>query len=265
MKIICVDDEELVLDLVVYMCNNLPNVSTVRGFTDPLKAIEEQKSEPADIALLDIDMPVMNGITLAVKLKDIHPDTAVIFLTGYSNYALEAFRVHANGYLLKPLDKERLVEEIGYAMEKKGVKKYPDFFAKTFGDFDFLAHGSPVSFSRQKSKELLAFLIDKRGSGVTRAAAFAALYEDEIYDRRRQKQFDVIVRSLRDTLEECGAKHLLVIKSGELRINPGLLECDLYRLLDGDARAVNAYRGEYMSAYPWASITEAFLDRNTKK
>ena len=39
------------------------------------------------------------------------------------------------------------------------------------------------------------------------------------------------------------------------------IDCDLYRLLEGDADAINSYRGEYMSSYPWASLTEAYVDR----
>ena len=55
------------------------------------------------------------------------------------------------------------------------------------------------------------------------------------------------------------------MKAGELRINPELLDCDFYRLLVGDTEAINAYRGEYMSTYSWASITEAFIERHAEK
>jgi len=265
MRIICVDDEELILNLVVYMCEQLPQVDEVKGFSSANKALEYMKNNRADIALLDIDMPEMNGINLAVKLKQLNPDIAVIFLTGYSQYAVEAFKIHANGYLLKPINKERLQEEINYAVSEKRPAKYPHIFAKTFGVFDFFVDGKPVRFSRSKAKELLAFLIDKQGAGVKRAVAFSALYEDELYDRKMQKQFDVIVQSLKATLKDSGVGDVLDIKSGELRVNPDLIECDLYRLLEGDAQAVNSYRGEYMTTYYWASLTEAFIDNSISR
>jgi len=262
MKIICVDDEELVLNLVVHLCNRLPQVSDTKGFSNPLEALDYLKDNRADIAFLDIDMPEMNGIALAVKIKELNPDTAIVFLTGYSQYAIEAFKIHANGYLLKPIEKEKLEDEINHALVAKKSFKYPHIFARTFGVFDFYVDGNPVHFSRSKSKELLAYLIDKQGAGVKRAVAFAAIYEDEQYDRKMQKQFDVIVHSLKDTLAQNGVEEILEIKSGEMRVNPDLFECDLYRLLAGDAQAINYYRGEYMTTYYWASLTEARIDNS---
>ncbi len=265
MKIICVDDEELVLNLVVYLCEKIPQISDVKGFTSSLKALDYLKDNQADIAFLDIDMPEMNGITLAVKIKELQPDISVVFLTGYSKYAVEAFKIHANGYLLKPVEKEKLENEINHILYEKDSIKYPHIFAKTFGVFDFLIDGNPVRFARSKSKELLAFLIDKQGAGVKRAVAFAALYEDELYDRKMQKQFDVIVHGLKKTLAENGVEDILDIKSGELRVKPEMFECDLYRLLGGDAQAVNSYRGEYMTTYYWANLTEAYIDNSVFK
>ena len=107
----------------------------------------------------------------------------------------------------------------------------------------------------------MAFLIDRQGAGVKRAEAFAVLYEDKQYDRKMQKQFNVIVNSLKVTLEENGAGEVFEIRSGEQRVNPTLLNSDLFRLLDGDAEAVNAYRGEYMSTYSWASLREPFIEK----
>lgn len=262
MRVICVDDEELLLNLVVYMCEQLPPVTEVKGFTQAADALAYLEQENADIALLDIDMPEMNGIRLAVKIKELHPDTAIIFLTGYSHYAVEAFKIHAQGYLLKPINEERLAEEVTYALRGKAPSAMPHIFARTFGTFDFLVDGKPLHFSRLKAKELLAFLIDKRGAGVSRAEVFAAMYEDSLYDRKMQKQLDVIIRSLKNTLAENGVGEVFEMKAGELRIQPALIECDLYRLLDGDVQVINSYRGEYMDTYHWARLTEAFIDRN---
>ncbi len=261
MKIICVDDERFVLKLVVHLCEEMPQISEVVSFSSSLEALEYLKNNSADLALLDIEMPKMNGITLAVKIKELHPDISVVFLTGYSNYALEAFKIHANGYIMKPIEKEKLVAEIDHALSSKGSTKYPHIFAKTFGEFEFMIDGKPMHFTRSKSKELLAFLIDKQGAGVKRANAFAALYEDALYDRKMQKSFNVIVHSLKTTLGENGIGEIFEMNSGELRINPELFECDLYRLLEGDVQTVNAYRGEYMTTYYWASLTEANIDK----
>lgn len=265
MRIVCVDDEKLVLDFVCYICKQLPEIDDVIGFASPIKALEWLKENNADLAILDIDMPQMDGINLAVQIKQQAPKTAIIFLTGYSQYAVEAFSIHAHGYLLKPINKEQLACEVQYALSAKTPENYPHIFARTFGEFDLLVDGSPVHFSRSKAKELLAVLVDAKGCNISRAAAFAKLYEDTPYDRKMQKQFDVIIRSLKDTLKQNSVEEIFELKTGELRVNTNVFECDLYRLMNGDATAINSFNGEYMSAYTWASFTEAQIEKRIEK
>ncbi len=137
----------------------------------------------------------------------------------------------------------------------------PRIRVKTFGNFEIFVDGETLSFHRQRAKEVLAYLVDRQGSGVSRAEIFAALYEDEEYDRSYQKQLDVIIRSLKDTLKENHISRLLEIKGGLLRIVPEMMDCDLYRFFEGDKKAIDSYRGEYMSSYEWAMMTEAYIDQ----
>ena len=261
MKAICVDDEPLVLNLAVSLCRELPELREVQGFTRASDALEYLSANSADLALLDIDMPDMDGLLLAAKLKELQPDLAIIFLTGYAQYAVDAFQLHASGYLLKPINRERLAAEVSYAASQHRSRTPPRILARTFGSFELLLDGTPVSFGRSKAKELLAYLIDRQGGRISRAEAFAVLWENGNYDRSMQKQLDVIIRSLRDTLQQYGISEMFEIKSGVMRVFPERFECDLYLFLRGDMAAVNAYRGEYMSSYPWASITEAYMTR----
>ena len=261
MKAICVDDEALILNMIVTLCRDLPQLDEVQGFSDTAEAISWVEEHSIDIALLDIDMPKMNGINLAVKIKSICPDASIIFLTGYSDYAYEAFGVHASGYLLKPINREKLEKEVEYALSRKKSKpKTASHIAvRTFGEFDVFVDGKVVNFKRAKSKELLAYLVDRKGGGVSRATAFSVLWEDEVYDRSRQKHVDVIVRSLRETLKEYGISEILSIDKGLLRVVPERIDCDLYRSIDGDVEMINRYRGEYMNQYSWAEGTEGFI------
>ena len=267
MRAICVDDETLILNMIVTLCRDLPQLSEVQGFSDAEEALRWVQDNPIDIALLDIDMPKLNGINLARKLKNICPDAAVIFLTGYSDYAYQAFGVRASGYLLKPINRDKLEKEVDFAISRK--KKSPERTAhisvRTFGEFDVFVDGKVVNFKRAKSKELLAYLIDRNGGGVSRATAFSILWEDEIYDRNRQKHVDVIVRSLRETLKDYGISEILSIDKGLLRILPEKIDCDLYRFIDGDIEIINSYRGEYMNQYSWAGATEGFITTHLKE
>ena len=130
---------------------------------------------------------------------------------------------------------------------------------RTFGNFDVYVDGRPVSFKLAKSKELLAYLVDRQGSGVSRAELFAAVWEDRLYDRKQQKQFDVYIRSLRETLREYGIPEIMEMEKGTLRVRPDTFLCDAYLFYSGDSNSINAYRGEYMSSYSWANMTEAIL------
>ncbi len=259
MTAICVDDEKLQADHVTKLCRALPMIDEALAFSSPFAALTWLESHTADLALLDIDMPGMDGMELAARIKERCPRTAIVFLTGYSQYAVDAFALHVSGYLLKPVDPERLAEEAAYALSGRREERHETIEARTFGSFELFADGSPVLFRQAKCKELLAYLVDRRGSSVTRPEAFAILWEDRLYDRPMQKQFDAIIRSLRDSLRERGAESILEIKGGTLRVCPERFGCDLFRFCRGEADAVNAFRGEYMSGYAWASMTESYM------
>lgn len=261
MRVICVDDEYLIVAEVTAQCKKLAPVEEVLGFTEAGEALAYCRDHRVDLALLDIDMPGMDGIELAAAIRKLHPDTAIVFLTAYSQFALKAFSVHASGYLLKPVEPDQLAEEIAYASQRKGRKPMAPVEVKTFGGFDLFVDGEQVAFRKAKSKELLALLVDKQGSSVTRAEAFAILWEDRKYDRSMQKQLDVIIRTLRDTLVACGAQAMFSLKKGTMRVVPETFSCDVYRFYEGDPVALNSFRGEYMSAYSWASVTEGYLAR----
>lgn len=265
MNAICVDDEAQVLRHIVDSCQKTHLLNDVRGFTQPREALEWAASHPVDLALLDIDMPNMNGLELAKELRQLRPQISIIFITAYSQYSLDAFDVHPTSYLLKPFDQVRLNKEVEYALSVRAERKPTHIAVQTFGHFEILVDGNTLSFRRSKSKELLAYLVARKGAGVTRQDAFAALWEDREYDVSMQKQMDVVIRSLRDTLQSSGIGGLFELRNRNLRIRPELIDCDMYRFLDGDEDAVNAYFGEFMSQYAWASAMEAQLTRIQNK
>jgi len=261
MKMICVDDESRALKYTVSQCGKLPQIEEVTGFTRASEALAWAEKHPVDVALLDIDMPDMNGIALGVKLKQLNPETAIVFLTAYKEFAFDSFEARPSGYLLKPATQEEVEREISYAVSRLTEKHYARIYARTFGSFDLMVDGKAVVFSRSRAKEILAYLIDRQGEGVSRTDVFAALWGDRMYDYSMQKQLDVYIRSLRETLRAQNAEEIFDLNRGVLRVFPDKFECDMYQLLAGDAGAMNAYRGEYMRTYGWASETEALLSR----
>lgn len=261
MRVVCVDDERLLMEDTVAMCLEMPEISEAKGFVSAADALEWIKTNPVDVALLDIDMPRMNGLELAARIKEASPDTAIIFVTGFSQYAVDAFAVRASGYLMKPVSREALETEIRYVRSDKPPKSDGHITVKTFGAFDVFKDGKPIKFKMAKCKELLAYLVDRQGGSVTRAELSSVLWEDRLYDRKQQKYLDVYIRALKDTLAEYGISEIFEMQGGTLRVLPETFTCDAYRFIAGESDAVNAYRGEYMNAYSWASITEGLLFR----
>lgn len=267
MNAICVDDEELILTRTVSLVNKTKLFDNVRAFMEPEEAISYLDKDHAELALLDIDMPQMGGLELAEKLKEKNPGIKVIFLTGYSEYAIDAYAMHATGYLLKPVGYDKLLSELQYALgSAAGTAQAPENSEKanrvkieTFGYYNILVDGKPVAFKRNKAKELTACLVDRRGQFVSRKDIFYILWEDDDYDRAKQKYLDTIIRSLKETLDEYGISDIFETESGMMRIVPEKVDCDLFRFLDKDKAAIDSFRGEYMNSYSWASETEGYL------
>lgn len=102
MRIIAVDDERLALEALVSSIVKAVPDAAVHGFRDPAEAMDFLRSHICDVAFLDIRMRGISGLELARRIKELHGSTNIVFVTGYSEYALDAFRVYASDYLLKP-------------------------------------------------------------------------------------------------------------------------------------------------------------------
>ncbi|MBR5448360.1 MAG: response regulator [Clostridia bacterium] len=109
---IAVDDEALMLGALVAAVEASPDVADVIGFSDCEAALEYVKSTPIDVAFLDINMRGMGGLALAEKIIAARPYCKIVFCTGYEEYAIPAFKLHASGYLMKPVSAEDVQVEI---------------------------------------------------------------------------------------------------------------------------------------------------------
>lgn len=126
LKCAIVDDESFAIELLSDHIKLLPDLTLAKTFTNPVSALLSiQQSDEIDILFLDIDMPEITGLELAAKLRS--RVKFLIFTTAFSKYALEAFGVKANDYLLKPIDKKSFIESIQAitAAESKKTRDRP--------------------------------------------------------------------------------------------------------------------------------------------
>ncbi|MCL1941455.1 MAG: response regulator [Synergistaceae bacterium] len=260
MRVIAVDDEHLALKNTERAIKAAIPDCELTCFGAPSKALTYAAENQVDVAFLDIEMGGMSGLQLAKRLKDINGKTNIIFVTGYSDYAMEAFAMHVSGYILKPVSAKAISAAMGQL--RYPVSHSPDkrLRVQTFGNFEVFVDEKPLSFARSKTKELLAYLVSRRGAQCSNNEVIAVIWEDKEDSPALQSQFRHLVSDLTRKLASAGLEGALTKRRGYLGIMPEKFACDLYDFCDGSSGAVNKYAGEFMAQYSWAEFTNAYLD-----
>lgn len=256
MKMIAVDDEKLALEGLLDAIGKVVPDAEVSGFRKTKEALEYVKQEGCDVAFLDIEMRGMSGLEFAKLLKGVNPQVNVIFTTGYGEYAGDAFGMHASGYVMKPVTPEKIkkeLDELRFPIADKNEKR---LCVQAFGNFEVLVDGSPVRFQYTKTKELLAYLVDRNGALCSNREIIAALWEDDDEDGSGHVSYMKNIRSdLLSTLEQVGCADVVVRQRGQMGIIPEKMKCDYFDYLKGLEEGVRAFRGEYMTQYSWGEYT----------
>lgn len=251
MNVILVDDERLILLGQTAMVQKLLPNAAVSAFRTADDAVSYAKENRVDIALLDISLERSSGLALSHELKSLNPRVNIIFCTGYSEYALDAFDLLASSYLLKPLSEERLqtaLANLRYPIseEKKAVT------VKCFGHFEVTMGGTPVEFKYARTKEVFAYLIDQKGAVLSTRELMAALFEEDSKGSYfRNLKYDLI-----NTFQSLGAGDILIQKRGRLGIRREEVDCDYFDYLNG---RTELFHGEYMNQYSFGEETLAHL------
>lgn len=254
---IAVDDEVLMLGALVEAIKASPDITEITKFSNCEEALEFAKGNSVDIAFLDINMRGMGGLALADQIVTACPECKIVFCTGYEEYAIPAFKLHASGYLLKPVSAEDVQMEIDNI---KGVRqKEKPMEVKCFGNFEVYAKGEKLTFKRSKTKELFAFLIDRNGAGVSVGEIEAALWENE-EEQKNSNYIHQLFRDLRQTLEVIGVEDIFERNNYLYSVNPEKIDCDYFKYLKSGKPE---FMGEYMSQYSWAERTCGMLWRNS--
>ena len=201
---IAVDDEALMLGALVAAIEASPDISEVARFSDCEEALGHVKNNSVDIAFLDINMRGMGGLALAEKILALHPNCKIVFCTGYEEYAIPAFKMHASGYLMKPISAEDIQSEIDNIKGVRQIEK--PLTVKCFGNFEVYAKNEKVMFKRLKSKELFAFLVDRNGAGMTAKQICAALFPEDTDDGKNSAYLRQLGMDLKNTLKAVGQR-----------------------------------------------------------
>ena len=254
MIIIAVDDERFALENLVESIGQASSDAQIHRFRYPEDALAFAKGNHVDVAFLDVEMIGMNGVELAERLKLYHPDINIIFSTGYGHYRDAAFDLHASGYLTKPITPENVKKELDNL--RRPIRNPKRVRIRAFGNFEVYLDGNPIGFKYSKTKEMLAYLVDRKGALCTNGEIMAILFED---DNGHEAYFRSLRKDLTDVLETAGCGGILSQQRGRIGIVPEQVDCDYFNWCSGMRSGGNAFHGEYMTQYSWGEYTNAML------
>ena len=263
MKVIYVDDEELARLNFRIVAEPLGEGDELHLFDDAQSTLEWVRSNDVNVAFLDLELDDdMGGMELARRLQQLRPSVVVVFVTAYSQHALEAFGVGAIGYVLKPYTCEDIRRELAKAARIRPIRS-SRVYIQTIPTLQVEVNGAPLELPGGKVGELLALLVDRAGAGVSTGEAIACLWPNRPNDRNTATLMRMTAKRLMDALRKAGIEQIIGIGKRKKWIIRDMVDCDLYRILDGEPHAADCYDGEYLREYSWAEVTNAHLARIT--
>lgn len=250
MQVLLVDDEKLNLENLQEIAAKLLPGAQTAAYSKASQALDFIQEHPVDIAFLDIEMRGTNGITIAEILRLHNPKVNVIFCTGYSEYSLEAWNLDCSGYLLKPITEDKVRHALGNLRYPIPDQKRVRF--QCFGNFEVYCDGVPIAFKYSRTKEFLAYLVDRNGASCSLKELSGVLFEDE----EHRSYIYQIRLDLVNTLTSLGVEDILLHARGKIGICKEKVSCDYYDYLNGGPLPPVQ---EYMTQYSFGEQTCASL------
>ena len=135
----------------------------------------------------------------------------------------------------------------------------PRVFIRTFGYFDVFIGDKPIAFRNEKSKELFALLVDRKGGYISSEEAISFLWENEPVNSVTLARYRKVALRLKNILEEYGISDIVESVNGKRRLVTDKVRCDLYDYLSHREKYSHLFKGSYLTNYSWGENTLAEL------
>lgn len=282
---IIVDDENPALDVLRRLLEKTGQICVVGSFTSAMDALSQLRSLKPDVAFLDIEMPEMSGLELAEKIWETGADPEIIFVTAYDKYALDAFRVNAIDYILKPFSSDDIAQAI---IKLKKVKPLPPVSQMTedkgriycFGRLSVYGAGctDAVKWRTSKAEELFSFMLQNLNSQVAKWRITRALWPECETEKQLNTHLYTTIYKVKKTLQSANIEFDFTLINGSYKMElPDIYidAAEFETITDGEItvtsdsldrykRAFSLYRGNYLSEneYLWSqNEAEKYLTR----
>lgn len=226
---VIVDDEIPVLNLLKIFLEKTKQINIIETFSNPNAALKNIPHIKPDIVFLDIEMPEINGLELANKLLEFDDNLMVVFITGYNQYAVEAFEVNALDYILKPVNLSRIEKCISKLAKIKSSRNnntsknnLTNSTICCFGNFEIYDRNGLIKWPTRKVKEMLAYFIFNRDVHISSSKLGEILWPEWNPEKVRSN-FDTTLFRLRKTINE----HNLPIEIDSKEFGRGFYRCRL--------------------------------------
>lgn len=289
MKAILVDDEQLPLQhLQMMLEQKIGAIKVIGTFTDPSKAIEMTPKLCPDVVFLDINMPQINGLEIGEQLQNTDPSPAIVFVTGYDKYAVDAFELCALDYIMKPVQLKRLEKTVNRLREKIKVvqatapETKPLVSIQCFNHLQFHLSGQgpqEIKWRTNKVRELFAYLLHHRNKTVDKETLLELLWPDCDLSKALPQLYTAVYL-IRQTLKRYGIKTVSINKGNleagyRLTVESSLIDVDEWEQHLGQLappshaniaeyeQVLAMYSGDYLGAYDylWAEYERERLRR----
>ncbi|WP_248924181.1 response regulator [Paenibacillus hamazuiensis] len=276
MKVVLVDDEKLALVRLEKMLREFRDCQVIGSFSEAEPAIDQIGRLRPHAVFLDIHMPDLNGLEAAERIHAVAPDTNIVYVTAYGNYAVEAFELEAADYLMKPLERDRLSLTIQRLRKRVALESGPPKnqtllyhclgamqIRKPDGEPEFL------KWRTTKAKELFAYLLHHRGKMINKNTLLELLWP-ELDESKGLANLHTSINRIRnawkntfgdDYISIRYSQYGYILESKDLRIDAEEWEQELRRLtpvsIENTAehqRLLDMYRGNFYEEdnYAWA-------------
>lgn len=187
-----IDDEPLALESMKKMLDSLASFERLETFANPLNAVHAANTHLFDAAFIDIEMAELTGLETAKLLLDVSPDMAIVFVTAYREYAVDAYELSVLDYVVKPVQRQRLdntlarvrafLDAKSRGKEEAAVKASIPPRIKAFRRLELYAadETTPVTGWRtMRAQELFAYFVFRRGEVVPKDFLLELFWTDQ--------------------------------------------------------------------------------------
>lgn len=249
MRAIIVDDEQIMLRSLMRLSKGISNLNVIAQFENPEEALLFVQENAVELAFLDIKMPGMNGIELAVKIREICPSILIVFISAYDEYIRDSNLIGGDYYIVKPYKKET-IEMMMQKMQILSKSLHKEIYTQMFGRFNVLKSGVPIAL-RGKAKEILALVATRCGKEISNEEIYSVIWEGREYSNVKMKVYYNALKRLKEILEAEGLSDLLLSTPRGQMLNTDIVECDYYAWKNHKVQEKDKFEGEFLSEYSW--------------